>query len=65
IKKPHCLARSFVMAIIVFGYRSENNRVFVMSLTTTNTLQDFFRAVIALIPFSVNKTKMHNRYKTN
>ncbi|CNF78676.1 Uncharacterised protein [Yersinia bercovieri] len=53
------------MAIIVFGYRSENNRVFVMSLTTTNTLHVFSRAVIALITLSVNKTKMHNRYKTN
>ncbi len=45
------------MAIIIFDYRSENNRVFVMSLTTTNTIQDFFRAVIALITLSVNKTE--------
>ncbi|CNI75874.1 Uncharacterised protein [Yersinia bercovieri] len=45
------------MAIIVFGYRSENNRVFVMSLTTTNTLHVFSRAVIALITLSVNKTE--------
>ncbi len=43
------------MAIIVFDYRSENSRFFVMDLTTTNTLQDFFRAVIALITLSVNK----------
>ncbi len=37
------------MAIIIFDYRNENSRVFVMDLTTINTLQDFFRAVIALI----------------
>ncbi len=37
------------MAIIVFGYRNENNRFFAMDLTTINTLHAFFRAVIALI----------------
>ncbi|CNJ07913.1 Uncharacterised protein [Yersinia bercovieri] len=37
------------MAIIIFDYRSENSRFFVMDLTTINTLHAFFRAVIALI----------------
>ncbi len=36
------------MAIIIFDYRNENNRVFAMDLTTINTLQEFFRAVIGL-----------------
>lgn len=45
------------MAIIIFDYRNENNRFFVMNLTTTNTLYTFFRAVIALITLSVNKTE--------
>ncbi|CNI41389.1 Uncharacterised protein [Yersinia thracica] len=44
------------MAIIIFDYRNENNRFFVINLTTINTLHAFFRAVIALITLSVNKT---------